>query len=150
MRFKPPSKADWFAEYAWVAFPESNMPPNPSAAENQQLNADLSQVGNSSKENRSANNAGAAAAASARPKSNLRSQRGGSAQKSVKFDQEEGPAAADSTASGKKKPQRPRSAVKGKSGKVLPRASGRAGNAAAKQEGAEEATSGRKRGAAAA
>ena len=54
MRFKPPKGADWFAEYAWVAFPESNMP----SAE--VLNADLSQV--SAKENRSANTAGGAAA----------------------------------------------------------------------------------------
>ena len=132
MRFKPPKGADWFAEYAWVAFPESNMP----SAE--VLNADLSQV--SAKENRSANTAGGAAA-SVRQKSNLR-QRAGSTSKSVKFDagtvqaEEGGPAAGPA-----KKQLRPKSAVKGKSGKVLPRAA----NKPNPNKGSEEQTV-RKRG----
>ena len=50
MRFKPPKGADWFAEYAWLAFPESNMP---SMQAQEALNADLSNVG--AKENRSLN-----------------------------------------------------------------------------------------------
>jgi len=25
MRFKPPKASDWFAEYAWIAFPEGAM-----------------------------------------------------------------------------------------------------------------------------
>lgn len=49
MRFKPPKAADWFAEYTWLAFPESNMPQTQQARE--ALNADLNNVG--AKENRS-------------------------------------------------------------------------------------------------
>ena len=62
MRFKPPKAADWFAEYSWVAFPESAM-----AAPESAMNADLAKVGaGGAKENRSA------AANSTRQKSNLR------------------------------------------------------------------------------
>ena len=136
MRFKPPKAADWFAEYAWLAFPESNMP---SMQAREALNADLNGVG--AKENRSGN--------AARPKSSLRSQRGASASKSVKFGEleeektgkAEGPAAASSA-----KKVRPRSAVKGKTGKIIPR--GPASSSATKknkQEASDEQPS-RKRG----
>ena len=58
MRFKPPKAADWFAEYAWAAFPESLAPaaregaaqPGAAAAA---LNSDLAAVG--AKENKQMN-----------------------------------------------------------------------------------------------
>jgi len=37
MRFKPPKAADWFAEYAWLAFPEG-------AVAKIEINADLSKA----------------------------------------------------------------------------------------------------------
>ena len=82
MRFKPPKASDWFAEYAWTAFPESNMPPAvPEGGGAGSMNADLAQV----KENRSAT----ANSSSVRgTKSNLKSNRAASANKSVKFDQD--------------------------------------------------------------
>jgi len=79
MRFKPPKASDWFAEYAWTAFPESNIPAVPEGGAG--MNADLAQV----KENRSAT----ANSSSVRgTKSNLKSNRAASATKSVKFDQD--------------------------------------------------------------
>lgn len=75
MRFKPPKAADWFAEYAWVAFPESAMA---AAVQERNINSDLAAVGGA-KENRSA------AANSTRQKSNLRQRPGSAAGKSVKF-----------------------------------------------------------------
>lgn len=54
MRFKPPKQADWFAEYAWLAFPESNMPAQQTAeggaSAQTAMNADLM-----TKENRQMN-----------------------------------------------------------------------------------------------
>jgi len=38
MRFKPPKAADWFAEYAWLAFPEGAMA-------KMEMNNDLTAVG---------------------------------------------------------------------------------------------------------
>ena len=52
MRFKPPKAANWFAEYAWAAFPESLMAAVEGAAA---LNSDLNNVVNDSKENRQLN-----------------------------------------------------------------------------------------------
>lgn len=84
MRFKPPKAADWFAEYAWAAFPESLAPaaregaaaqPGAAAAA---LNSDLAAVG--AKENKQINGRRTAT------KSNLKNTRAGSAVKSVKFD----------------------------------------------------------------
>ena len=42
MRFKPPKAANWFAEYAWAAFPESLQAA--AEASNGPLNADLNTV----------------------------------------------------------------------------------------------------------
>jgi len=115
MRFKPPKASDWFAEYAWTAFPESNQPAVPEGGAG--MNADLAQV----KENRSAT----ANSSSVRgTKSNLKSNRAASANKSVKFDQDqqEGAAAAASVNT-KSSQSRPKSAVKGKTGKPLPKSS---------------------------
>ena len=69
MRFKPPKAANWFAEYAWAAFPESLQAA--AEASNGALNADLNTVSEGK---------------GPRQKSNLRSQRPNSAAKSVKFD----------------------------------------------------------------
>lgn len=76
MRFKPPKAADWFAEYAWVAFPESNMPVQTSGNE-----GGADQAPTVSKENRQMN-------AAKTTKSNIKHKRAGSASKSVKFDQD--------------------------------------------------------------
>ena len=86
MRFKPPKASDWFAEYAWLGFPEvlqsaaseGSSRRGPAAA----ANADLSSVG--VKENRQMN--GGSGSARSASKSNLK-KRAGSAAKSVKFDQ---------------------------------------------------------------
>ena len=117
MKFKPPRGGDWFAEYNWMAFPEENMPPRNEAA----MNADLNQVTGAAaaKENRQL--------VANKPKSNLKGQRGQSASKSVKFDPNAVPTAVaeeeskqGAAVAGVKK--RPRSAVKGKTGKLLPKA----------------------------
>ena len=57
MRFKPPKASDWFAEYAWFAFPEQtgnnhnvNMQAVPEGAAAASMNSDLAAVG--AKENR--------------------------------------------------------------------------------------------------
>jgi len=112
MRFKPPKAADWFAEYAWVAFPESIAPPQKIATEGPAKDADATKV--ISKENRQTN-------AAQTTKSNIRSKRAGSGMKSVKFDAElgkdivaEGPASAAAQTR-----RRPQSAVKGKQNKAL-------------------------------
>lgn len=151
MRFKPPKASDWFAEYAWVAFPESAM------AAQQPMNADLADVGKgaNTKENRSA-----AANSTARQKSNLRQRSGSTAGKSVKFitdnneEQKETGGAVGVTkksapseggpASAKKQQAggltRPKSAVNGKGKAAIPKPT--AGKTAkGKDEGASKDTS---------
>ena len=135
MKFKPPRGGDWFAEYNWIAFPEENMPPRNEAA----MNTDLNQVAGAAaatKENRQL--------AANKPKSNLKGQRGQSASKSVKFDPNAVPTAVPeeerkqgAAVAGIKK--RPLSAVKGKSGKLLPKAPAKPmGKKRAQESGSEE------------